>query len=61
MIQQKRFGRTMGLPSTVQIIRELKLLMRRGVDLVPDTAAGPADPTAQAIPSAAALSRRDGQ
>ena len=34
MIQQKRFGRKLELTSTVQIVRELKIMMRRDAEAV---------------------------
>ncbi len=33
MSQEKRFGKRVALPSTLQIIRELKILMRHDVEV----------------------------
>jgi len=42
MTQEKRFGKRVSMPSTVQIIRELKLMMRHDAEL-----AGTAVPAAE--------------
>ena len=34
MSQEKRFGKRVALPSTLQIIRELKILMRHDAELI---------------------------
>lgn len=50
MTQEKRFGKRVSMPSTVQIIRELKLMMRHDAEpagtVVP--AAEPGHPVASA-------------
>ena len=56
MSQEKRFGKRVALPSTLQIIRELKILMRHDAELVkgdavPGAGQDDAIPTAAGAPS----------
>ena len=50
MSQEKRFGKRVALPSTLQIIRELKILMRHDAELATgDAVAGPDDAVPVAV------------
>lgn len=52
MSQEKRFGKRVAMPSTVQIIRELKILMRHDAE---QAGAAPADPGVPAATPAGPL------
>ena len=43
MSQEKRFGKRVALPSTLQIIRELKILMRHDAELAKGDVVSDAD------------------
>ncbi len=49
MSQEKRFGKRVTMPSTVQIIRELKILMRHDAEL-PEAAVPATEPADRAAP-----------
>ena len=50
MSQEKRFGKRVAMPSTLQIIRELKILMRHDAELAKGDAVASQD---DAVPAAA--------
>ena len=55
MSQEKRFGKRVALPSTLQIIRELKILMRHDAELAKgDGGSGAGRDDGLAVPATAA-------